>query len=71
MRDLYPCPYRVSSKIKESETYSKIDSRVSDDNIIDDDSDGGDDYYDNNNNYYLTMASLLRVSSSLRECQNV
>jgi hypothetical protein len=48
MRDLYPCPYRVSSKIKESEPYSKIDFRINDDNIIDGDSDGGDDYYDNN-----------------------
>jgi len=71
MRDLYPCPYRVSSKIKESEPYSKIDSRINDDNFIDGDSDGGDDYYDNNNHYYLTMTLLLRVSSSLRECENV
>jgi len=69
MRDLYTCPYRVSSKIKESEPYSKMDFRIDDDNIIDDDSDGGDDYYDNNNYYYyLTMTLLLRVSSSMREC---
>ena len=68
MRDLYSCPYRVSSKIKENEPYSKMDSRFNDDNIIDGDRDGGDDYYDNSNYYYLTMTSLLRVSSSLREC---